>query len=273
MGTLQRLIPQANAQINVMDAKHSSSICATFPDLLMIIVMAAAILYILYQSIRITVKVVRKLTKFYRGARYVRCPTVQEPLQLLLELTDDTKTAYIELKYIVAPPGSVKAVCPKLSLTWHRYTPYFSPQVQMHWYGSYLEVWPHGDALPLPQTAPVPWMIAPMVKRLIRSPGVTFGLMTGLHGKYTYALLSGPGITATDPPFCKEFPLSEFDLLPEVINSPALYRSPVASTSESNKPLLSKRSPAPRSSRRPQAVVFEVDEDEENEDGHAEETV
>ena len=102
---------------------------------------------------------------------------------------------------------------------------------------------------------------------------MTFGLLTGLHGKYTYALLSGSGVTTADPPFCKALPLSEFDLLPEVINSPALYRSPVPSTSGSNKPLLPKRSPAPRSSYRPQAVVFQVDEDEENEDGHAEETV
>ena len=41
MGTLSTLLPGANAQIDILDMKHTSNVCTTLPDLLMILIIAA----------------------------------------------------------------------------------------------------------------------------------------------------------------------------------------------------------------------------------------
>jgi hypothetical protein len=196
-GALATALPQVSAQTPKLTMHSTTQICASMPDVLYIVIFTLLIVIAIFLAANNTVKFYLRITKFFLGYRYVTCPTVQEPLQILLEITNSHKTVYVPLRQIATSPGSLLIKDPHLSVVWDNYANCLNPHITIRWHHSQLQIIPQGTEVILPIAVPVPWIAARQIKQMIKMREVRYGLLAGLNGKYTYVSVHSPALEQT----------------------------------------------------------------------------
>jgi len=137
--------------------------------------------------------IVRKFRQFYMYViemlmkiEYFQSAESQMLLEIILELTNGSKTVYLELTRVRLNPGNLGLYSPSMNMVVRSSWLGFSPRLHVNWLDTVLKQHPEGKIIRLPDSVPISILTRGLIRRMVNDPDTVYSILAGMASKYIY---------------------------------------------------------------------------------------